>query len=115
MSHQPANTTSAHPERDARDAETRARARFWVARAGGFLLTVLGLCALGGLLGGIVFPIVGRIGGARSAYEEMVVAGVKSGAFIFMVWAPGVALVREFMRGAKARKRRGEAGSSARE
>lgn len=81
-------------------------ARFWAARVAGFLLTVLGLCALGGLLGGVVFPIAGRLAGAHSSHDEMVVAGVKSGAFIFMVWAPGVALVREFVRGAKARRRR---------
>ena len=89
---------------DALPATNHARARFWAARVAGFFLTVLGLCALGGLLGGIVFPLAGRLAGAHSSREEMIVAGVKSGAFIFMVWAPGVALVREFIRGAKARR-----------
>ena len=86
------------------DSHDHTNLRFWAARVAGFFLTVLGLCALGGLLGGIVFPLAGRLAGAHSSHESMVVAGVKSGAFIFMVWAPGVALVREFIRGAKARR-----------
>lgn len=79
------------------------RAKFWSRRAGGFFLTILSLCALGGLLGALIFPVAGRWGGSEKTYAELVVAGVKSGAFICMVWAPGVALVREFMRGAKER------------
>jgi hypothetical protein len=78
--------------------------KFWAARVGGFFLTVLELCALGALLGAIVFPIVGRLGGSHKTHAELLVVGVKSGAFIFMVWAPGAALVREFIRGAKARR-----------
>ena len=80
------------------------RARFWLQRTAGFFLTILGLCALGGLLGALLFPLAGHLGGSRTTHAELVVAGVKSGAFIFMVWAPGAALVREFMRGAKARR-----------
>lgn len=84
--------------------QTTRQTKFWAARAAGFFLTVLGLCALGGLLGGLVFPLAGRLGGSSLSRAELVVAGVKSGAFIFMVWAPGAALVREFMRGARARR-----------
>ena len=84
------------------------RAKFWSRRAGGFFLTILALCALGGLLGELIFPLAGRCGGSEKTYAELVVAGVKSGAFICMVWAPGVALVREFMRGAKERKSGGK-------
>lgn len=79
-------------------------AKFWAARVGGFFLTVLELCALGALLGAVVFPIAGRLGGSHKAHAELIVVGVKSGAFIFMVWAPGAALVREFIRGARARR-----------
>ncbi len=79
------------------------RAKFWLRRTGGFFFTILGLCALGGLLGALVFPLAGRFGGSQKSYEELVVVGAKSGGFIFMVWAPGVALVREFIRGAKDR------------
>lgn len=78
--------------------------RFWARRLLGFLLTVVGLCATGGLLGGLIFPLAGRWGGSHKTLEELVVAGVKSGAFICMVWAPGAALVREFMRGARERR-----------
>ncbi len=80
------------------------RAKFWSRRTGGFLLTILGFCALGGLLGALLFPLAGHWGGSEKTYSELVVAGVKSGAFICMVWAPGVALVREFMRGSQERK-----------
>lgn len=80
------------------------RAKFWLHRIGGFFLTVLGLCALGGLLGAVVFPLAGRWGGSTKTHAELVVFGAKSGAFYFMVWAPGAALVREFMRGAQARR-----------
>ncbi len=83
--------------------------KFWAARVGGFFLTVIGLCALGGLLGGILFPFIGWLGGSNLSHEHMLVAGVRSGAFFFLVWAPGVALVREFMRGARERRLAAEA------
>lgn len=79
------------------------RTKFWMRRTAGFFLTVLGLCALGGLLGALIFPVAGRWGGSQKTYHELVLVGAKSGGFIFMVWAPGAALVREFIRGAKAR------------
>jgi hypothetical protein len=82
----------------------RSSWRFWGARLAGFALTVLGLCALGALLGALIFPLAGRLGGSHLSRDEMVVAGVKSGAFIFMVWAPGAALVREFIRGSRSRR-----------
>lgn len=88
-----------------------ARAKFWATRVGGFFLTVLGMCALGGLLGALVFPLAGKLGGSTKTHADLVVVGAKSGSFYFMVWAPGVALVREFMRGAKARRAASEAGS----
>ena len=80
------------------------RARFWLQRTGGFFLTILGLCALGGLLGALLFPLAGRLGGSRKNHDEILVAGVKSRALIIMVWAPGAALVRDFMGGATARR-----------
>jgi hypothetical protein len=82
---------------------------FWARRLAGFALTVLGLCALGGLLGAVIFPLAGHFGGSQKTREELVVVGVKSGAFIFLVWAPGAALVREFIRGAKDKQRGGRA------
>ena len=80
-------------------------ARRWAALAGGFLFTVLGLCALGALLGAIVFPVVGTLGGAHKTRDELIVLGARTGGFFFLVWAPGAALVRMFMRAASARGR----------
>ena len=79
-------------------------AKLWAARSGGFFFTVLGICALGALLGAIVFPVAGRLGGAHKTRDELIVLGVKTGGFFFMVWAPGVALVRMVIRAASARK-----------
>lgn len=76
--------------------------RLWARRVGGFIFTVVELCALGGLLGAILFPLVGRLGGAHQTFPELVVLGARSGSFFFLVWAPGAALVREFMRSARS-------------
>jgi hypothetical protein len=67
----------------------------------GFYFTVLELCALGALLGAVTFPVAGRLGGAHKTTAELVLFGAKTLGFYFMVWAPGLALVREFMRAAK--------------
>lgn len=79
-------------------------ARAWRARCVGFHFVVLQVCALGALLGAIVFPIAGALGGAYKTRDELIVLGTRTGGFFFMVWAPGVALVRMFIRAA-ARKR----------
>ena len=62
-----------------------ARAKFWMHRVAGFFLTVIGLCASGGLLGALVFPLAGHFGGSTKTYEELVVLGAKSGSFIFII------------------------------
>ncbi len=80
-------------------------ARRWAALVGGFFFTVLGLCALGALFGAIVFPIAGALAGAHKTRDELIVLGARTGGFFFLVWAPGLALVRMFMRTAAARKR----------
>jgi len=74
------------------------KAQLWTRRASGFCFTVVELCALGAFLGAILFPLAGELGGILKPREELIVLGVKSGGFIFMVWAPGIALVREFWR-----------------
>lgn len=81
----------------------RATLQLWARRTGGFFLTVLGLCALGALLGALVFPIAGGLGGSMKTRDELIVVGARTGGFFFMVWAPGVALVREFVRAGKKR------------
>lgn len=76
-------------------------ARVWRGRFWGFHFIVLQMCAIGGLLGGLAFLGVGRLAGSHRSAAELVVLGVKSGAFYFLVWGPGFALVRMFIRGAK--------------
>lgn len=82
-------------------------AEVWARRAGRFLLTVLALCALGAALGAGVFPVVGKLAGTHKTLLELVVLGARTGGFFFLVWAPGVALVREFMRAAREKQRTG--------
>ncbi|MCU0792937.1 MAG: hypothetical protein MUE42_08835 [Opitutaceae bacterium] len=74
------------------------RLKRWALHVAGFAITVLGLCALGALLGAIAFPLVGELGGAPKTRDELIVLGTRTGGFFFMVWAPGAALVREFWR-----------------
>jgi hypothetical protein len=78
-----------------------SKAKLWAGRLGGFLFTVVKIIALGALLGAITFPAVGALGGAHKSTAELSLFGAKTLGFYFMVWAPGIALVREFMRAAK--------------
>ncbi len=80
------------------------KAKLWAGRAGGFFVTVIEIVALGALLGAIIFPIVGTLSGAHKSTAELVLFGAKTLGFYFFVWAPGIALVREFMRAAKLRR-----------
>ncbi len=89
--------------RSLRRAKRFTEARCWRIRFAGFYLSVLGICALGALLGAVVFPIAGGLGASAKTRDELVVAGAKLGGFFFLVWAPGVALVREFVRAGKKR------------
>lgn len=81
----------------------QATLQLWARRTGGFFITALGICALGALLGAVAFQLVGGLGGAMKTRDELIVAGAKTGGFFFMVWAPGIALVREFFRAGKKR------------
>lgn len=82
------------------EAATIWRRRFW-----SFHLTVLAICALGAALGALVFPLAGGLGGAHKTAAELARMGARTGGFFFMVWAPGFALVREFVRAARAKDR----------
>lgn len=79
----------------------------WARRAGRFLLTVLAICALGAALGATLFPVVGKLAGTHKTVRELIVLGARTGGFFFLVWAPGAALVREFMRAAREKQRAG--------
>ena len=83
----------------------------WTRRAGVFLLTVIVVCMLGGLLGAITFPIVGRLWGAHKSTSELILLGARTGSFFFLVWAPGIALVRGFMLAAKEKRHSAREGT----
>lgn len=76
-------------------------AKRWRGHFIDFHFAVLGLCTLGALLGAILFPLFGRLGGAHRSSPELIIMGVRMGGFYFLVWAPGAALVREFWRAAR--------------
>lgn len=76
-------------------------ARRWRARCWGFHFIVLQMCALGGLLGALAFLGVGTLANSHRSSAELIALGVKRGSFYFLVWGPGFALVRMFIRGAK--------------
>ncbi len=82
------------------------QAAAWCSRFFNFHFTVLGICALGALLGAVVFPLAGSFGGSLKTRDELVVLGARTGGFFFLVWAPGFALVREFIRAARRRSAR---------
>ena len=79
-------------------------ASLWARRVGGFFFVVLELCALGGLLGALAFLAVGKLAGSHKGAAELIVNGAKAGSFFFLVWAPGFALVRMFMRAAREKQ-----------
>lgn len=81
---------------------------FWMRRAGGFFLSVIVLCLIGVALGAAVFPWAGKLGGSRKSLIELAVLGARTGGFFFLVWAPGAALVHEFIRAEKERRKAAE-------
>lgn len=84
---------------------TTTTTQAWAIRIAGFFFTVLGICVLGALLGALIFPVAGTLGGSHKTRPELIVLGVKTGGFFFLVWAPGFALVRLVMRAAADKKR----------
>jgi hypothetical protein len=80
----------------------------WMHRAGGFFLTVIVLCVMGAALGAALFPWAGKLGGSRKTLLDLAVLGARTGGFFFLVWAPGAALVREFIRAEKKRRKAAE-------
>lgn len=58
-----------------------------------FLVWVLGIIALGAILGSLIFPLVGILAGFEKTPGELALNGARTLGFYFMVWAPGIALV----------------------
>jgi len=64
---------------------------FWV-------LIVAGMCLQGALVGAILFPLAGSLLGMEMSLTEMAHNGIKEGAFLAFIWAPGTATMACFMR-----------------
>jgi hypothetical protein len=63
---------------------------YWVAY--GFFL-VVGISALGALLGAVFFVVIGGLAQARLDWAERALLGVRTIGFWFFIWSVGVALI----------------------
>lgn len=73
----------------------------WLRRLGVFTATVAALCVLGAVLGAALFVVVGTFADSHLGVFDLARAGARAGGFLFLVWAPGLALVHGFVRGAR--------------
>jgi len=81
----------------------------WV---GLFLLYALGIVAVGALTGGTVFLLLGKLFVPGETFSWLATTGLRVGAILSGVWAPGVAIVLCFVRGKRERDRlRGKAAA----
>lgn len=58
-----------------------------------FLLWVCGVIAVGALIGSIVFPASGALFGSAKTPGALALEGARRVGFVFMIWAPAIALV----------------------
>jgi hypothetical protein len=59
---------------------------------------IIGLIAIGTVLGMICFPLGGLLVGAKRTSLELLVRGARFGSFWFLIWAPAVAITACVMR-----------------
>lgn len=69
-----------------------------------FLIWTLGLIATGAVLGMLIYPLLGRVAGLNRASGELALTGLRTLAFYFLMWAPGIALVVTVKREYEARQ-----------
>ncbi|MBC2601919.1 hypothetical protein [Puniceicoccus vermicola] len=74
--------------------------------AGIFLYYTLGMVLIGATTGCLVFLILGPLFLKDETTWNIALYGLKTGTILSGIWAPGVAIVKCFMRGAKERKER---------
>ncbi|MFP4353106.1 MAG: hypothetical protein ACLFRP_00275 [Puniceicoccaceae bacterium] len=74
----------------------------WV---GLFLSYALGIVAVGALTGGGVFLLLGKLFVPDESFGWLGATGLRVGAILAGVWAPGVAIVLCFVRGKRERDR----------
>jgi len=72
--------------------------------AGFFLFYALTLVAIGAVTGCIVFSLLGPLFLEHSSRSEIAFYGLKTGAILAGIWAPGVAIVKCFVRGKQERE-----------
>lgn len=65
----------------------------WAGWIGIGLLIVLAMVTAGGLLGGLLYPLVGTLIGKDLTVLRMVRLGFMDGAFYALIWAPGMSIV----------------------
>jgi hypothetical protein len=67
------------------------------------------MVATGGVLGLLLFPLGALVFGVDLEMRGVLAAGLRDGAFYFLIWAPGVAFVLSFMEAHQRRQRAAEA------
>jgi hypothetical protein len=60
---------------------------------GRWLFMVLAICLAGALAGGLLFPLFGHLLGMDLGTGEMIRNGIHDGAFLALIWAPGISFV----------------------
>ena len=63
-----------------------------------WLLIVLGMCLQGALVGAVLFILGGRLLGMDLTLGELTLNGIKDGAFLAFIWAPGTGIVVCFIK-----------------
>ncbi|MFH1496538.1 MAG: hypothetical protein ABII82_01815 [Verrucomicrobiota bacterium] len=54
---------------------------------------IVGITALGAVVGAVVFPLWGLLFGLERGAGELAMTGARTLGFYFLIWAPGIALV----------------------
>ena len=68
-------------------------ARGSIIWAGRWLALLVGICAFGAIVGGILFPAFGHLLQMDLGTREMVIDGLLDGGFLALIWAPGISFV----------------------
>lgn len=69
-----------------------------------WLVWTCGIVLAGALLGAVLFPLLGRLGGSSKDLGALALLGVRNLGFYAFVWAPGAAIVLVVMDEAKRRR-----------
>ncbi len=76
------------------------------------LLLIVGITALGAVLGAVLFPLWGVVFSLQKSSGELAVFGIRTLSFYFLMWAPGIAIVLCVKRAYEARVAKEEGGNS---